>query len=445
MGAISQVASHAGTALQEPCATGAGQGCLRHPGRGTAAGVPGLLRCPLRDRRSASVRESHRRPSPVSRPCQGAHQRSNALEPAPGPAKRSPLHGRIEGFAFLIPLLGTGPSGPQAPHVRQPATPRLHPQRFRLLAAPRTHRPAPRARAQRIAPARWPCGRARGPHLSRAAGPAAAGRPAGVQRHARGQGPRVRREGQRRQGGAADRARARGHWRRGGQRGGRPHEGEQEARRGRHAPHGRGPGGRGLRRDAAGPVARRGRPAVPLRAVEPRRRGPACADGAPRPHTAAALHRAPPGRRRRSRCGRGCGALPDGVRARAGCGGGAHGGAAFRRRGARVARGPRRGARERHAARGRRHLPAREDREPGGPPHAQRVVRGAAGHAGRAGALPAARRPRGGRGHDDGAHARILGAQRSGARAIPTSSSRRASPSRWWTCWSPTSTCPRAR
>ncbi len=65
--------------------------------------------------------------------------------------------------------------------------------------------------------------------------------------------------------------------------------------------------------------------------------------------------------------------------------------------------------RQRHPARGRRHLPAGQDGEPGRAPDAQRVVRSPAGHPGRPGALPPARRPRGSRGHHHRAHAGIVG------------------------------------
>ena len=65
-----------------------------------------------------------------------------------------PLGGAGEALAagmgqFCLPSsLGTGPSGPQA-HAH------LLPGRFRFRPAPRTDRPAPRRRTQRLAPARW--------------------------------------------------------------------------------------------------------------------------------------------------------------------------------------------------------------------------------------------------------------------------------------------------
>ena len=88
---------------------------------------------------------------------------------------------------------------------------------------------------------------------------------------------------------------------------------------------------------------------------------------------------------------------------------------------------------QRDAARRRRHLPAGAHREPGRAPHAQRVVRGAAGHRRCHRAHARRRRPRGGGGHDHAARAGVGGAAparcTAGAAATPTSSSRRASSS----------------
>jgi S-adenosylmethionine:tRNA ribosyltransferase-isomerase len=67
----------------------------------------------------------------------------------------------------------------------------------------------------------------------------------------------------------------------------------------------------------------------------------------------------------------------------------------------------RRAARPRHAARGRRHLPAGARPKTWPTTDAQRVVRGGPGLRRRGAALPRARRPRGGRGHHQRAHAGV--------------------------------------
>jgi hypothetical protein len=67
--------------------------------------------------------------------------------------------------------------------------PSLHRRRFRFRPAARADRPAPGARAQRLAAARRHAAPCRWTGLSRPARAAAARRPAGVQRHPRHQGP----------------------------------------------------------------------------------------------------------------------------------------------------------------------------------------------------------------------------------------------------------------
>jgi hypothetical protein len=70
----------------------------------------------------------------------------------------APWHGPVRSLKHHDPFFSLAPRSPQrAPH--------LHPQRLRLRAAPGTDCPAPRPRAQRLAPARRPRHAPRGPHL----------------------------------------------------------------------------------------------------------------------------------------------------------------------------------------------------------------------------------------------------------------------------------------
>ena len=100
-----------------------------------------------------------------------------------------------------------------------------------------------------------------------------------------------------------------------------------------------------------------------------------------------------------------------------------------------AARCARRPARQRHAARRRRHLPAGQDREHRRAQHAQRVVRRVRRRRRR---RSRSARERGGRDrrrrHDHRAHAGILGRAPARPAATPASSSRPASSSAWSTC-----------
>ena len=107
------------------------------------------------------------------------------------------------------------------------------------------------------------------------------------------------------------------------------------------------------------------------------------------------------------------------------------------------------GARIRHAARGRRHLPAGAHDDLARAPDAHRVVRSAGARPSTPSRARAARRARRRRRHDDAARARSRAAARRGSargrrRARPRSSSRPATASASSTGCSPTSTC-RAR
>ena len=301
---------------------------------------------------------------------------------------------------------------------------------FDFELAARADRPAPRARAQRLAPARrhrrcsrWTASSATCPALLEPR------RPAGLQRHPRDQGAPARRARP-----AAVRSRC---WSSACCRPTRCWP--TCARASRRRPGSRAAPGRGAfdaevlgRGGPDGSLFRLRFPGDPFALLE-----------APRPRAAAALHHARRRRRRRARATRPCSPREPGAVA-------APTAAlhfddalldALRERGV--------GTAQRHAARRRRHLPAGAQREPGRAPHAQRVVtRCRRPPSTRSRATRAARRARRGRGHHHAARAGIgrAGRRRCSRRAArPTSSSRRASSSASSTGWSPTSTCRKAR
>ena len=256
---------------------------------------------------------------------------------------------------------------------------------FRLRFRPPrgTDRAKSLSRTQSFPAAAGASGCAGGPSVRGAAEAAVARGPAGVQRYPGDPGATDRHEGRHRR---PDRGDGRAGHRRVRCPG--AGAGEQDATHRHPAAAGRAP--LGGRRDRS---RRRVLPAALRRAGAPGAR-------ARRPDAAAAVHHPCAGCRRRR-------ALPDGLRARAGCGRRSDRRAAFRRGPAGAAAGRRHRQCIRDAARRRRHLPAGARRRHRRPRDACRVVPGAGGHRAGNRACAGRRRARDRGRHDVAAHARI--------------------------------------